>query len=201
MEKAAITYFDGAGPANTQAVLSCVLERLKKGDIREVVLASTTGQTALLFARALAGSGIKLAVVGEHAGHSHTTPDAQSFAPEAAQELAEKGCPLFIGPHAFSSIERGFSNRFHGVSTAEIVAWALRQFATDGVKVCAEIAVMAADAGLIPTTRDVIAVAGSGRGADTALVLRPAHMDRYLDLEIGEILCKPRRRKAGEAPV
>jgi hypothetical protein len=59
------------------------------------------------------------------------------------------------------------------------------------MKVCVEIAVMAADAGLIPTDCDVLCVGGTGRGADTAVVLRPAHMNHFFDLRIREILCKP----------
>ena len=57
-----------------------------------------------------------------------------------------------------------------------------------------EVAVMAADAGLAPTDREIIAVGGTGRGADTALVLRAAHMNSFFDLEIREIICKPRQR-------
>ena len=59
------------------------------------------------------------------------------------------------------------------------------------MKVCVEIAVMAADAGLVPTDRDVLCVGGTGSGADTAVVLRPAHMNRFFDLRIREVLCKP----------
>jgi hypothetical protein len=59
------------------------------------------------------------------------------------------------------------------------------------MKVCVEIAVMAADAGRIPTDCDVICVGGTGRGADTAVVLRPAHSNSFFDLRVGEILCRP----------
>jgi hypothetical protein len=51
---------------------------------------------------------------------------------------------------------------------------------------------MAADSGLIRTDEDIIAVAGSGRGADTAVVMKPAHTHDFFDLRIKEILCKPR---------
>ncbi len=51
---------------------------------------------------------------------------------------------------------------------------------------------MAADAGLIPVDREVVAVAGSGRGADTALLIRPANSSRFFDLEVKEIIAKPR---------
>lgn len=51
---------------------------------------------------------------------------------------------------------------------------------------------MAADAGLIPGDRDVIAIAGTSIGADTALVIRPANASRFFDLKVKEIIAKPR---------
>jgi hypothetical protein len=50
---------------------------------------------------------------------------------------------------------------------------------------------MAADAGLIRTDADVIAVGGTGTGADTAAVIRPANVARFFDLKVRGILCKP----------
>jgi hypothetical protein len=38
----------------------------------------------------------------------------------------------------------------------------------------------------------VIAIAGTGRGADTAVVLRPTNAQTFFDMRIMEILCKPR---------
>ncbi|MFH1928052.1 MAG: hypothetical protein ABIK79_07760 [Chloroflexota bacterium] len=51
---------------------------------------------------------------------------------------------------------------------------------------------MAADAGLIRTDEEVIAIAGTGRGADTAVVLQPAHAQDFFNLRVKEIICKPR---------
>ena len=61
-----------------------------------------------------------------------------------------------------------------------------------GTKVCLEIATMAMDAGALPWGRDVIAVGGSGRGADTALVLRPTHAKNFFETKVLELICKPR---------
>jgi len=64
----------------------------------------------------------------------------------------------------------------------------------EGMKVAVEIVAMAADAGLIPVDRDVIAIAGTGRGADTAIVIRPANSKNLFDMTIREIIAKPRIR-------
>ena len=73
----------------------------------------------------------------------------------------------------------------------EIIAYTLRVFG-EGMKVVCEIALMAADAGLARTDEEVIAIAGTGRGADTAVVLVPANAQTFFDMRILEVLCKPR---------
>jgi hypothetical protein len=50
---------------------------------------------------------------------------------------------------------------------------------------------MATDAGLIPADQDVVAVAGTGNGADTALRIKPANAARFFDLRIKEVIAKP----------
>ena len=89
-----------------------------------------------------------------------------------------------------SGAERGMSRKFGGVYPMEIIANTLRMLG-QGTKVCVEISVMALDAGLIPYGEDVIAVGGTDEGADTAIILRPAHAADIFDTWISEILCKP----------
>ena len=62
------------------------------------------------------------------------------------------------------------------------------------MKVAVEIAAMAADAGLIPVDRDIISIAGTGRGADTAIVIKPENSSRLFNITIKEIIAKPRTR-------
>ena len=62
------------------------------------------------------------------------------------------------------------------------------------MKVCYEVAVMAIDAGLIPHGEEIIAVGGSGRGADTAVVMKPAHAKEFFGTELLEVICMPRGR-------
>jgi hypothetical protein len=51
---------------------------------------------------------------------------------------------------------------------------------------------MAADAGFISTKESCIAVGGTARGVDTAILLRPENAQTFFDLKIMEILAKPR---------
>lgn len=55
-----------------------------------------------------------------------------------------------------------------------------------------EIAMMAADAGLISTKEPCIAVGGTSQGVDTAILLRPENAQTFFDLKVMEILAKPR---------
>jgi len=71
------------------------------------------------------------------------------------------------------------------------MAFTLRTFG-QGTKVAVEVALMAADAGLVRTDEDVIALGGTSEGVDTALVLRPANSARFFDLKVREVICKPR---------
>ncbi len=50
-----IIYFKEPGSENTDAVLDYVLKRVKEGSIKTVVVASTSGETGVKFARALKG--------------------------------------------------------------------------------------------------------------------------------------------------
>jgi hypothetical protein len=72
----------------------------------------------------------------------------------------------------------------------DIVASTLRIFG-EGMKVTCEISLMAADAGLVRTDEAVISIAGTGRGADTAIVLCPVNTGDFFRLKVKEILCKP----------
>jgi hypothetical protein len=71
------------------------------------------------------------------------------------------------------------------------MAWTLRTFG-QGTKVAVEIALMAADAGLVRTDADILSLGGSGEGVDTALLIRPANSSRFFDLKVREVICKPR---------
>ncbi len=169
-------------------VIDVVQRRLPLGGIHCIVVATSTGETGVRFLDALAGRDVKLVCVTHHAGFREG--DALDLVPEHEAALRAADVPILVATHALSGVGRSISAQFGGTTPVELIAHTLRLFG-QGMKVCVEIAVMAADAGLIPTDRDIICVAGTGHGADTAVVLRPAHMNRFFDLRIREILCKP----------
>ena len=180
-------YFTKPGPANTGAVLEAAGRRAKELTIGRVGVASCTGGTAFAARKIFAPSARIIAV-------THVTgfaePNVQELSEEDRRALQEQGVEVLTCAHAFGGVGRGVRNKVGTYQIDEIMAFTLRTFG-QGTKVAVEIALMAADAGLIRTDEDVIAIGGSGKGADTALVLRPATSSHIFDLNVKEVICKP----------
>ena len=189
-----IFYFNQSGVENTDKVVEIVYERLKEGDIKNVVVASSRGGTGLKFARKMAQK-TNLVIVSSHVGFS--SPGVWSFDPDAQRELESMGCKVVKQSHILSGLERSFSNKFSGVSHTEVLAEALRSLFGVGMKVAIECAIMAADSGAISIEK-TIAVGGTssekGQGADCAIVVWPSHCNNFFDFRVLEILAKPFRR-------
>lgn len=180
-------YFQAPGEQNTESVLELVKGYAQAEGIRDIVVASTTGETGVKASRAF--KGFNVVVVSHHVGFHQ--PGIWELKEENRKKILENGAKILTATHALSGVERAVRKKFGTIMPLELVANTLRLFG-EGTKVCVEITIMAADAGLIPVDRDVIAIAGTGRGADTALVMRPASASRFFDLEIREIIAKPR---------
>jgi hypothetical protein len=118
-------------------------------------------------------------------------PNIQQFTEENRKVVESKGGIILTAAHAFAGLSRAMRNKHNMYLLGDVVADTLRIFG-QGTKVACEITLMAADAGLVRTDEDVISVAGTDGGADTALVLTPANTDNFFDLKVREILCKPR---------
>lgn len=189
-----IYYFDAPGPANTIDCARFALERARELSISRVVVASTSGDTAMAFYRMLRGSGIKLIVVTHVVGFSK--PGEWEFSPDVAKTLRQEKIPVVTGTHVLSGMERAFSRsaKVSGGSRTEAVAEALRRVVAVGLKVAVECTLIAADQGIIPVEEEVIAVGGTASGADTVCVIRPAHTSSFFDLQVREIVAMPRNR-------
>ena len=187
-------YFDAPGPANTVDCARFALERARELSIERVVVASTSGDTALAFYRMLRGSGVKLVVVTHVVGFSR--PGEWEFSPEAARTLKLEKIPIVTGTHVLSGMERAFSRspKVGGGSRTEAVAEALRRVISVCLKVAVECTLIAADQGVIPVDKEVIAVVGTASGADTVCVVRPSHTASFFDLQVREIVAMPRNR-------
>jgi hypothetical protein len=173
--------------SRTKATLKAALERARELHIRHLVVASTSGKTALELAKMLPAN-FEAVCVTHHAGFGEF---GKNELPESVEnKLAEHGIPVLRTTHLFAGVERAIRLKVGGLGPAETIAFTYRTLG-EGTKVAVEIAVMALDAGLIPYGKDVIAIAGTGSGADTAVVIRPAHSRQFFETRVKEIICKP----------
>ncbi|MBF0487670.1 MAG: hypothetical protein HQK98_05860 [Nitrospirae bacterium] len=181
-------YFEKPGKANTADCLSIVKAAVEDFGYKHIVVATTGGETGVLFSEAFKGTGINLVAVSH--SHGFKEPNTIELDPDLTNKIRANGAVLYTGTMVTHSLESAFAKQFNGLYPTLIVAQTLRRFG-EGAKVCCEIAMMAADAGLVPEGVDIITVAGTGRGADTAMVIRSAASKRFLELKIQEILAKP----------
>ncbi|MFC2036325.1 pyruvate kinase alpha/beta domain-containing protein [Chloroflexota bacterium] len=181
-----IIYFDKPGTENTEEVLHIAKARAEELGIKSIVVATTIGSTAVKAAELF--EGMKVVVVTHVTGMMEA--NVQEFTEENRQKVENNGGLILTTTHAFSGLSGAMRKKFKMYLIGDIVASTLRLLG-QGMKVVCEIAVMAADAGLVRTDEDIIAIAGTGRGADTAVVLTPVNSNDFFDLKVKEILCKP----------
>ena len=184
-------YFDEPGPGNSEVILKAAIQRAKALGIGYLVVASTEGPTGILATRMVAElsySG-RLVVVTHQCGSKE--PGVRRMPVEVQRQLEAQGAVVVMATHVLSSASRAFREKYGGIDILEVVADALRRFSA-GVKVGVECVMMAADAAAIPVDQDVVAVGGTSRGADTAIVVRPANAQRFFDVKVREIIGMPR---------
>lgn len=183
-----IFYFAQKGPNNTEKTLDLALACCEERNISKIIVASSTGQTALRL-KEKADPSLEIIAVASGAG-SRFTEQVEAFN-RNREILAEKGIKIVRGIHALSATERAFEQKYKSALTPlNLVSDTLRMFCA-GVKVCVEIGIMAAEHGFVTPEEEVVAVAGSGRGADTAVVLQPAYAASMFDTRVKALLCMP----------
>ena len=183
-----VCYFDTKGDQNREDTLKLAVNAANLLNIKNIVLATTSGNTAKLMADSIDHEGIKITVVTQAFGQKEPNKNPMSI--ESRQYLIKKGFNICTAAHALSGAERSLSGSFQGLYPLELIANTLRMLG-QGTKVCVEISTMAADAGYIESGEPVIAIGGAGRGADTAVVLRPEVSSNILKTKIDRIICKP----------
>ena len=175
-----IVYFEKPGPTNTEETLQLAAEEARRRGTKKVVVASTRGVTARAAAAVFAGTGVRLIVVPHQFGFT----DTQRFPPDLVAQLERQGHKVHFGTMLFHT------ENLYGVGAPETMALTLR-ILCQGLKVCVEILLMVADAGLVTQGEEVIVVSGTGRGADTAVVALSSTSNRLHDLHVTELICKP----------
>ena len=181
-------YFEKAGRDNTAETLRIAVAGAKERGLTHLLVASTVGDTARAALAAIAGTGIKLVVVTHNVGFKEEGKD--EFDPAVREAVERAGHRVLTATMVTRNLNKSAYTKWGGFTQTDLVTAALRMWG-EGCKVAAEIAAMACDAGLLPFA-EVVAVAGTGRGADTAVVLRANSSNRFFEIKFKEILCKPK---------
>jgi hypothetical protein len=167
-----ITYFEAPGEENTATVLSIAKERAKELGINHILIPSVRGTSAEKALDFFADTSLTLFFVGT---------DPARFSPEVKQRIEATGFKLAF----YKEVDYQYPDE---------VKNAFRRFG-QGTKVAVELTLIAAQEEVVEGGGEVIALGGSAKGYDTALVLNPATSDEFYELEIREILCKPRKTR------
>ena len=187
MADVTVTYFEETGSTNTDAVLTKAKKRAEELGIDTFVVASTKGNVGVKAAEALRGK--KVVVVSHVTGYEE--PNTQQLTEENRRRIQELGAVIHTATHGLGGVGRAVRVKLNTYQVDEIVAHTLRLLGA-GTKVACEITAMAADAGLVRTDQEVIAIAGTHDGSDTAIVVQPANVHNFFDMKVQEYICKPR---------
>ncbi len=192
-------YFDEPGDQNTDDVVEAVVKRVESLGIRNVVVASTSGETALKFARVLKGKA-QVVCVSEAPYRREWGNEWPCLKQDYRRELeALEVAVLERVPYVLhgSLLEGSKRNAYFPELLVKETLYAFGQ----GLKVAVEVVLIAVECGYLEPYQDVIGVGGSLKGADSAVVLRATYPalvfsgDVEKRLEIREIIAMPRKKK------
>jgi len=180
-------YFKEGSPKHTSQVIAAVKQFLiSNSDIEHIVVATTEGKTAIAFSEEFRERNV-IAVTHQD---GFANPGMNELSDEKRKLIEGHGAIVHTATHAFAGVSRGIRMKLGTYSITEILAYAFRTFG-QGTKVCAEIAMMAADAGLVPVDQDILCIGGTGRGADTAWIVQAVHTNNFGELKMKACICKP----------
>jgi hypothetical protein len=186
-----VTYFENGGPHNTAKALEIAKKYAEQFEIRDVVIASTTGSTASKALEFFNPKKYNIVII-THSYYFAGINNRQEFSEVLIENLREQGLKVFSATHAMAGIERSIRKSLNQWLPIELLAKYLRTTFSQGIKVCMEIACMAADAGLIKDLeRNIICIGGTGRGADTVCLIKPMPTSLFDQLRVKAILAKP----------
>jgi hypothetical protein len=168
MRKEMIYYYSAPGERNTNTTLKTVREWAQKNKIKRVLVPSKSGQTAQKAFNLFKNSNIQMTVVGT---------DPNIFSSEILAQLKTSGtrvCFYKDIPYTYPADMKTAYRRMG-----------------EGFKVAVELGIIAAylEEG---NEQEIICLGGTKKGVDTALVIKPAKSDVFDQLEVREIIAKPR---------
>ena len=177
------------GKENTEKIMKLAKENAELLGISSVVIASTWGGNARAALKMFDPKITNLIIVTHNAYFRSETP--QEFDEKLRKELLEKGVKVVTGTLAFSGVQSGLNKDYQIFDFTGLYAKLLRDNFSDGIKVCIECVLMACDSGAIKPGERVLAIAGTGSGADTLCLITAQTSRAFGKLRVNAIFAKP----------
>jgi len=194
-----VFFFDHPGPQNTEKVLQAVGERLKRGDLNKILVASESGRLALQIKQAFPNKEVICVTYNQHTRLKYKKPALMK------EKLKEKGVTIvdkieepLTRPLTFRNWWEGKTIEMKG-EEADLFWMTLICVGGHGFRTCVEIVFMAVEAGVVNEGEKVIGMAGTGWGADAAIVMKGSRFEDAVGerpekrFKIEEILAMPKQ--------
>ena len=185
-------YYEEGGAEHTEATLKAALQAARELGVKKVLVASTSGDTGVKAAELFKGGGVQVIVVGHQMGFP--AAGVQQFKPENWKTIEELGGVVNLGTDVLTNTIRQRQRLGHSP-----MSFITQTLIAMKVKVNVEIVAKACDAGLVQAGEHVISVAGSHRGADTAVSFLAADSPNVLDVKPQYVICMPLSRDKADA--
>jgi hypothetical protein len=194
-----VFFFDGSGPQNTRHVLLAVRDRLKQGDIAKVLVASESGRLALEVKDAFPDNTVICVTYDKYTRSKHNKPRLMK------KELEKRGATVVNSIREPISRQLAFRNwwvkktvKMSG-EEADLFWMTLICVGGHGFRTAVESVFMAVEAGTVDIGERVVSMAGTGWGADSAIVMKGSRFEDAVGehpekrVKIEEILAMPKQ--------
>ncbi len=207
MAKRIVHFFENPGKENTNKVIKAVVKRVEEGDIEATIIASISGRTAIKVAEHLEKSGLKTKLVCVSGPPSWEKFPEYKFPLIRERERRKlKG----FGVQIIDQVEEPFKaitfRNWWEKKTIKVerpesdLFWmTLICVGGHGFRTAVEVIFMAVEDGVIKVGERVIAIAGTGEGADSAIVMKACRFEDAVGshppkrMKIEEILAMPKQ--------
>lgn len=206
MIKRMVRFFESVGEENTNEVIKTVVDRAEEGGIEAVIVASISGKTSVKVAEQLKKRGLRIKVICISGPPSWKKYPEYKF-PLIKEEMRKRLDAL--GIKVINDVEEPFRpitfRNWWEKKTVEVfrpeadLFWmSLICVGGHGFRTAVEVVFMAEEAEVINKGEMVISIAGTGTGADTAIVMKTSRfedavgVDPEKRMKIYEILAMPK---------
>jgi hypothetical protein len=194
-----VFFFDDSGPQNTKNVLHAIRDRLKQGDINKVLVASESARLALEVKDAFPSKTIVCVTYNKYTRRKYNKPQLMK------KNLDEREVIVVDSIREPITRELLFRNwwvkktlKMKG-EEADLFWMTLICVGGHGFRTALESVFMAVEAGVVEVGEKVVSIAGTGWGADSAIVMKGSKFKEAVGerpdkrLKIEEILAMPKK--------